>query len=57
MDKNREARQSARMEGEPFEVYKLRRKMMKQLLKYELTPKLSKPIPLKDKMKRPARGG
>jgi len=57
MTQDREVRQAARMEGEPFEVYKLRRKMNKQLLKAELTPKLVKPAPRKGKMKRPASGG
>lgn len=32
-------RQAARMEGEPFEAYKLRRKMDKLLTKSELRPK------------------
>jgi hypothetical protein len=57
MNQDREVRQAARMEGEPFEAYKLRRKMNKQLLKVELTPKLVKPAPRKGKIKRPARGG
>lgn len=53
MNQDREVRQAARMEGEPFEIYKLRRKMNKQLLKAELTPKMVKPAP----KKRPASGG
>lgn len=57
MNQDREIRQAARMEGEPFEVYKLRRKMNQQLLKAELMPKMVKPMPRKGKMKRPASGG
>lgn len=53
MKQDREVRQAARMEGEPFEAYKLRRKMNQQLLKAELTPRMVKSAP----KKRPASGG
>jgi hypothetical protein len=60
MTQDREVRQAARMEGEPFEAYKLRRKMNQLLLKKELMPELVTPAPRKKRLgskKRPASGG
>jgi hypothetical protein len=37
---NDNSRQAARMEGEPFDAYKLRRKMNNLLTKAELRPKM-----------------
>ena len=59
MNQDREVRQAARMEGEPFEAYKLRRKMNKLLIKSELMPKMRIPAPTKKRVigKSPASGG